>query len=356
MQIIRDDGKSAFGCDITVIFDHKSKSRKIKLLQITDIQIIDSQQMRTHDRLKKDEIVAWAPDRIQANFGNHLKSLIAQSNPDMIFITGDMVYGSFDDSGKVFEWFCGFMDSFCIPWAPVFGNHDNESLKGADWQCNLLEKSKYCLFKKGNVSGNGNYTVGVSIEDEIVFVMHMMDSHGCLSKPGIYTDQIEWVKNTSETINTIQGKQVPAMVAMHYPTDEYKEAETAKGYTEKGITSYIIGVDTEAKDGDFGSKQQNFKEIETIYVPGFYDMVKSCNIKAVFAGHYHSVNTCITYKNVKWVFGLKSSQYDYHNPGQIGGTLVTFENDDFFVSHLPSLANYSPFPGSSPIYDNFFAF
>ncbi len=87
----------------------------------------------------------------------HIRSLVAQTNPDLIFITGDVVYGEFDDSGRSLEQFCAFMNGLCIPWAPVFGNHDNESARGVAWQCDLLESGEYCLFRRGNVTGNGNY-------------------------------------------------------------------------------------------------------------------------------------------------------------------------------------------------------
>ena len=110
MELIRNkEAKTLFGCDFVVKLPENNKNEKIKLLQITDMQIIDSEQRRTSDRLRKDEINAWSPDKFDANFGNHLKSLVSQSRPDMIFITGDMVYGSFDDSGKTFERFCDFM-------------------------------------------------------------------------------------------------------------------------------------------------------------------------------------------------------------------------------------------------------
>lgn len=141
---------------------------------------------------------------------------------------------------------------------------------------------------------------------------------------------------------------------MHYPTEEYHTAEKSKGYVTESRENYVIGVDVEAKDDDFGVKNQNFKKFKTLRIPGFFDVVKQCNIQAVFAGHFHSVNTCITYGGVKWVLGLKTGQYDYHNPGQIGGTLVILEKDEFYVRHLPSLVNYSPFPARSMIFSNFF--
>ncbi len=265
------------------------------------------------------------------------------------------MYGSFDDSGRIFERFCNFVDSFCIPWACVFGNHDNETNRGVDWQCDLLEKTKYGMFKRGNVSGNGNYMVGICAGDEIVRVIHMLDSHGCLSKAGIYPDQLELVKENAELVNKMQNKNVPAFIAMHYPTEEYRVAELSKGYMTEERESYVIGVDVDAKDDDFGSKVQNFKKVNPVCTPGFMDTVKECNVQAVFVGHFHSVNTCITYEGVKWVMGLKTGQYDYHNPGQLGGTLITLENEKFTVSHLPALVNYSPFPGGSIIFKNFFA-
>lgn len=207
MELIRNkEAKTLFGCDFVVKFPENNKNEKIKLLQITDMQIIDSEQRRTPDRLRNDEIKAWSPDKFDENFGNHVKSLVSQSRPDMIFITGDMVYGSFDDSGRMFERFCDFMDSLAIPWACVFGNHDNESLKGVEWQCDLLESTKYGIFKRGSVSGNGNYTVGIVIGNEIVRVLHMLDTHGCLSPAGIYPDQLELVIENTKQINQLHNK------------------------------------------------------------------------------------------------------------------------------------------------------
>lgn len=355
MELIRgEEARKSFGCDFVVKLSKDKKKSKIKLLQMTDMQIIDSHQRRTADRLRDDEIIAWATEKKDENFGNHAKSLITQTKPDMIFITGDMVYGSFDDSGKSFEWFCSFMDSFCIPWACVFGNHDNESNMGVEWQCEMLENTKYGLFKRGSVSGNGNYTVGICAGNELVKVLHMLDSHGCLSKAGIYDDQLELVRENTKLINETNKKQVSGFVAMHFPTDEFKIAETVKGYVSDEREDYTIGVDVKALDDDFGCKMQNFKKMVNVNVPFFLDTVKECNIQAVFCGHYHSVNTCITYDGIKWVMGLKTGQYDYHNPGQLGGTLVTLENDDFGVCHVPALVKFSPFPSKARVYEGFF--
>lgn len=353
--------KNAFGCDFTVNLPAERKGTKIKLLQLTDMQIIDSSQRRTPDRIRIDEINAWAPENFDKQCGNQIRSLVVQTNPDMIFITGDIIYGSFDDNGTTFEWFCDFMDSFEIPWAPVFGNHDNESEKGVKWQCERFENSKWCLFKRGNVSGNGNYTVGIAVGNELVRVMHMLDSNGCrdcddadvIKVSGIYPDQLELIKENTKKITEVCNKNIPAFCAFHIPTHEFLDAEIFAGYSSSNEDFYTIGVDVLRKNEDFGCK------MEKIWLSGksegFIETVKACNVDAVFAGHCHNINTCIDYKNIKWVFGLKTGQYDYHIPGQLGGTLITLENEGFSVQHIPALVPYAPFPGGASMFKGFFA-
>ncbi|MBQ7901534.1 MAG: metallophosphoesterase [Clostridia bacterium] len=325
------------------------------------MQFIDSLQRRTFDRLRIDEVNAWVPGNFDVLCGNHIRSLVTQTKPDLIFITGDMVYGSFDDKGSTFEWFCNFMDSFGIPWAPTFGNHDNESRKGVAWQCEQLEKSKYCVFKRGNVSGNSNYTVGIAVGDELVRVLHMIDSNGCggsedldvIKTAGIYSDQLELIKEKTRLINKTYGKNVPAFCAFHMPVAAFEAAEINAGYKTESRELYTIGVDVPAKNGDFGFKLESFRPIEA--GDNFVDTLKQCNIDAVFAGHCHSINTCISYQGIKWVFGLKTGQYDYHIPVNLGGTFVCLDGGSFEISHVPSLVPNGPFPGGAKMFDNFFA-
>ena len=153
--------------------------RPLRVLQLTDMQIIDASQQRTPNRLNEREIALWQPDAIPVQCTDQIRSVVAQANPDLIFITGDVIYGEFDDSGDSLELFCDFMDSFGIPWAPVYGNHDNETLRGVDWQNARLEAAPLCLFKKGSVTGNGNYSILLTRNGTPCRALYMMDSGGC---------------------------------------------------------------------------------------------------------------------------------------------------------------------------------
>ena len=359
-HIIRQGEGRFFGCDFVVQLGEARKNTPIKLLQITDTQIIDSTQRRTPDRLRPDEISAWLPENFDAQCGNHIRSLVAQTRPDLIFITGDLVYGSFDDNGTALEYYCKLMDSLATPWAPVWGNHDNESARGIVWQCEQLQKSKYCLFKRGNVSGNSNYTVGIATGDRLVRVLHLLDSNGCrrgnegevIKQRGLYHDQLEMVDYNTRLISLSQGRSVPAFMAFHYPVDCFETAEIAKGYKTESRPLYVLGVDVEAKDGDFGFSLEVYDQISTD--GGFIDFIKAQNVDGVFVGHVHKNTTSINYENVRWTFGMKTGQYDYHVAGSVGGTLVVLVDNNFSVSHVPSLVPYAPMPGKAKMFDDFF--
>ena len=357
MQILKRLDHPAFcGCDFVVQLPTERRGKVIRILQLTDMQIIDSSQRRTPDRLQTDEIEAWKPENLDMQCGNHIRSLVAQCKPDLILLTGDIVYGSFDDSGRALEYMCALMDSFEIPWAPVFGNHDNETAAGVDWQCEMFDKSRYCLFRRGTVSGNGNYTVGIAVGDELVRVVHMLDSNGCggsndpgiIKSKGLYPDQLELVRNNTELIRKAQNKDVPAFAAFHIPVDCFQKAEEAKGYRKHQDDQYVIGVNVAAKDDDFGFCLEPYYPIPA--EPGFMDYLKAQNVDGVFVGHVHNGCMSITYQGIRWTMGLKTGQYDYHIPYQLGGTLITLNGDAFTVNHIPSLVPCAPMPGGASMF------
>ena len=91
---------------------------------------------------------------------------------------------------------------------------------------------------------------------------YMTDSNGCsdcsdpevIGAQGIYPDQLELIEETTRKIKAEIGDKVPAFMAFHIPHAIFVEAEKAKGYVTPDRYNYIIGVDVEAKDGDYGFK------------------------------------------------------------------------------------------------------
>ena len=103
------------------------EGREPVILHITDTQIIDATQEREGDPTFGSTMKSfWGPDKLEDRCFKYLRETINATNPDLIIVTGDLVYGKWDDSGEKFLELIEFMESFNIPWAPVFGNHDNE--------------------------------------------------------------------------------------------------------------------------------------------------------------------------------------------------------------------------------------
>lgn len=221
------------------------------------------------------------------------------------------------------------MDSFRIPWTAVYGNHDNESKIGIEKQCEFYSNGKYCMFKRGTVSGNSNFIIGISIDGELKRVMYMLDSHGVFRKPDILPDQIEYMKQKALILNKKYGTVSEGFMAFHIPVDCYIKAAYSKGYATDEKKFFNIGVDVNGFDDDFGFDYESGGSGGYIATNSNFDeFLKLANIKGVFVGHNHNSCTCIEYRGIKWVYGLKTGQYDYHIGGQIGGTLITVNNEN----------------------------
>ena len=68
---------TAPGCDYLV---RLPAGRTPRILQLTDMQVIDATQQRYSGRLNEKEIVCWAPENADAECYGHIRSLVAQHN------------------------------------------------------------------------------------------------------------------------------------------------------------------------------------------------------------------------------------------------------------------------------------
>ena len=276
------------------------------------------------------EITRYAPGKIYENLYVYITQLVERTNPDLIIIPGDVIYGEFDDAGTSLTGFISFMEGFGIPWAPVMGNHDgNESAKGAAWQCQQYINAPNCLFKTGTVKGYGNYTIGIRQGGELVRTIYMMDKS---SSVGFGADQKEWLDLAAQRIADAYQKSIPAFLVFHIPVNEFQDAAIAAGYqlAADGAYIYTIGANS---NGDFGAKGEAFKSIHA--EPGLLALLKKHNFDGVFVGHNHLINTSVLYQGIRWTFGLKTGKYDRY-PTNHGGTSILVEEGGaaFVVSHV----------------------
>ena len=286
------------------------------VLQLTDTQIIDSSQQRTSGRLDAESEEYWAKDKKEDRCYKYVREVVNRTNPDLIILTGDIIYGEFDDDGSCFTDFVAFMESFEIPWAPVFGNHDNESTMGVDWQCEQFENAEHCLFKQRELYGNGNYSVGIKQNGKIVRAFYMLDSNGCGSHSaksfecghfkdtqGFGQDQIDWY---NVSIQELKAKypDVKISFAFHIQIGAFMDALQEK-YDFYGKP---LDLDKNGVEGDFGYVGYGFSSWDAN--GRVWANIKELGVDSIFVGHEHSISSSVVYEGVRLQFGQKSSTYD----------------------------------------------
>ncbi len=320
------------------------------VLQLSDTQIIDASQCRDG---RESSMSYYGPDKIEARMTGFIRETVTAVNPDLILITGDLVYGEFDDKGTSLLTLIDIMDSFQIPWAPVFGNHDNESKKGADWQSEQFENAKYCLFKQRTLTGNGNYTVGISQGGKLTRVFFMMDSNGgghvsaeslanghTTSSPGFGLDQVDWFVTIGQVLNE-WSPETKISFAFHIQIAMFETAYEKYGFTNSNTADNPINIEThenraETDFGYIGSDLKGAWDQNNI----IYNKMKSIGVDSIFVGHEHLNSASVVYDGVRFQFGQKISMYDRCNWLKDDGTIVGVYNE---------VQNATPIMGGSVI-------
>ena len=321
--------------------------RDIKILQLSDLQTMEMDGVRNENRYHQIGN-AFFGDNVhdqQIQTWRYVEEAIARSNPDLIVLAGDIIYGQTDDDGSQWLEVCEKMDSYAIPWLVIFGNHDNESAKGVLWQIEQVRSSEYGILKQGSVTGNSNYSVGLRQDGMFKYTLYMMDTNGCHTYPnnpgegmmddnpdialitqqaGIYPDQRAWIHQTGKYIAEQYG-DVPALVFMHIPITE--AATAARRQYKETYQSYPFTPDLA---GDTGVSYEAFVGLDT--GGAFWDLAKMHGVTGMFFAHQHNIAASIVWDGIRLSYGLKTSTHDYHLPELLGSLAITLGEDDGALS------------------------
>ncbi len=321
------------------------------ILQLSDTQIIDAGQAR--DGRTGIDKNFWATGNMDVRCFNYLREIVTATNPDFIIITGDVVYGEFDDNGTALQKFIAVMESFQIPWSPVFGNHDNESKMGVDWQCKQFENAEYCLFEQKQLSGNGNYSVGIAQGGELKRVFYMMDTHACghasdeslanghtyKDFAGFKNDQIEWYTKQITILKEL-SPNTKISFAYHIQQNVFGEALAKYGFDQskdaQNINLHTMQDKAESDFGYVGAKLKGPWDVNK----SVYNGMKALGVDSIFVGHVHENSASVMYDGIRFQFGQKSSEYDRYNLVDANGNIST-SNFAAHPSHLTPLVGGS---------------
>ena len=310
------------------------EGRDIRVLHITDPQLIDCTQTREGDSVSD----IYQPEKTEEYCYRYIRQAVERYDPDLMIVTGDIVYGKFDDNGSMLQEYVAFMETLDTPWAPVFGNHDNESKMGVDWQCQQFVEAENCLFKQRELTGNGNYSVGLVQGDELKHVFFMLDSNGCGEMSaessanghsqkdfGFGVDQISWYVDSVKEIKK-ESPSTKLSFAFHIQIAAFEQA--LRMYTDytalsQGVESAMVNLDDLPEAVEAGAFGFIGSPTKTVWDRSYsvFDELVELGVDSIFVGHEHQNSASIEMSGVRLQYGQKSSQYDRFNKVIDGGKI-----------------------------------
>lgn len=188
----------------------KQKDKPFTILNLADVQMCDLEDIPHMDIIHKE-----------------ITQLVNEIKPDLITLTGDQTWSN--ENLISLTQLIGWMESYEIPWAPVFGNHDfgnegHEPVLDALKCCEYYENAKYCLFDRGpsNLGCVGNYIINIKEEDKIYRTLYFLD-YGVLN--AFTQEQIDWLNWSIQGIKENNHSFCPeGMMFFHKPTSHFYNA------------------------------------------------------------------------------------------------------------------------------------
>ncbi|KAJ7091319.1 Metallo-dependent phosphatase-like protein [Mycena belliarum] len=290
-----------------------------------------------------------------------IATVLSIEKPDLVVFTGDQLNGQGTswDPKSVIAKFSRAVAEQGIPWAVIFGNHDEETgwVKKEE-QVKLMQALPYSLVEPGpkDIHGTGNYLLKVKSADPSkthLLTLYFLDS-GSYST-GIYNlwglfmptaydwihrDQIDWFMKESASIKPIQRPFTPdgtkdlgsswkrqssdqltpqmsklakpnAMMFFHMPLPEtYAKADTGTNgrVLDIGISGLEPKGDAKKSDGFF--EKGILQALESDHVSSNVP-----EVKIIGHGHCHLTENCRRVKGVWFCFGGGGSYSGY---GKLG--------------------------------------
>ena len=257
-------------------------------------------------------------DEIIAN----IKELVIQEQPSLVIFTGDNTQEMRTKSAlkKCIARLVAYIESRSIPWAHIYGNHDDEGLfvLSREAQQRVYESFDYCVSKEGeNLRGVGSYVLPVFMHDsdQLAFNIWCLDSGTYQDKNQnpdfIKKEQIEWYRYASGLLSDYNGSTVPAIMTFHIPLPE--NAQAFQQYEDAGLPYE-------------GSKNEQI--CYPIWNSGmFSNVVEQGDVQIIVTAHDHCNDYAVEMDGVMLCASatIGTSGSTYYNSENAGARVVKFD-------------------------------
>jgi hypothetical protein len=165
--------------------------------------------------------------------------MLDEEKPDLVVLSGDQVNGETapDAQSAIFKAAELFIQRK-IPYAAIFGNHDDEGSMSRNAQMEILQTLPYSLSSPGpnTIDGVGNYVVEIlahSGSQHSALTLYLLDTHSYSPDEGHYAGydwikpaQIKWFQDTATALKKEHSKYSMIhldMAFIHIPLPEYTD-------------------------------------------------------------------------------------------------------------------------------------
>jgi 3',5'-cyclic AMP phosphodiesterase CpdA len=253
---------------------------KFKIMQISDLHLSTGLGVcRDPEPPKLNGAKCEADPRTLDFIGRQLDF----EKPDLVVLSGDQVNGdSAPDAQSAIFKFAELLIYRKIPFACIFGNHDDEGSITRSATAEILSTLPYSLTIPGpnTIPGVGNYYVQVLAHSthNSALTLYFLDTHSYSPDEKKYKgydwikpEQIKWFKDTASTLKADNAKYSHIhldMAFIHIPLPEYRNGGIRVGESREKVTA-------------------------PAYNTGFRDALVEMGIPVVSCGHDHANDYCL---------------------------------------------------------------
>ncbi len=164
---------------------------------------------------------------------NKIKNLVSKYDPDLVFISGDMIDDGNDgkfNKAYVLRMVAEFFEEADQYWTYVPGNNDNRNYGTSEDITAYLLQYEHCLISDvPEISGGAQYSVDIVDESKTAHSLIFLDSMDYDNddpdhKYGyIHEDQVNWCKEEIESKKT-ENEDITVSIMMHENTPNFDNA------------------------------------------------------------------------------------------------------------------------------------